>query len=228
MCTLTWRDLAVGREVYFNRDELKTRSRAIPPQEFRSPTGLRSLAPIDPDAGGSWMAANEAGLLICLLNRWHEQAGPASRSRGLVVRGLSECESLSRATELLPALALGTKPFEIVLFQEKEVLGRRWTGEEVESFVPCPPLTSSSYQFEQVREAREQDFLAKKGELASYHGDLKAEATAFTVRMNRPDAQTWSRSRVILSASGIEWDYWEEFPDLRLPPVLHRTRLPRR
>ncbi len=58
MCTLTWR--REGKEtfeVFFNRDEKKTRSMAEPPREFTNPDGLRFLSPVDPDAGGTWMLA---------------------------------------------------------------------------------------------------------------------------------------------------------------------------
>lgn len=215
----------MGREVYFNRDELKTRSRAVPPGEFLSPSGLRFLAPTDMDAGGSWMAANEAGLLVCLLNRWQEKSEGGLRSRGLVVRTLADCETLEEADERLEALAQGTKAFELVLFQGSVALGRRWTGGRITVFEPVAPLTSSSYQFEKVRDARLARYRMVGEDLAHYHGDLETPATAFSVRMNRPDAQTWSRSQVRLSGTLIEWDYWEEFPDLQSPPQLHQSQL---
>lgn len=226
MCTLTWRDAKEGREVYFNRDELKTRSRALPPQEFLSPRGLRFLAPTDPEGGGAWMAVNEAGLLICLLNRWQETSEGGQRSRGLVVRTLAGCETLREATEGLEALVQETRAFELVLFQGSRVLGKRWTEGRLTTFEPLAPLTSSSYQLERVREARLARYATVGEDLASYHGNLETPATAFSVRMNRPDAQTWSRSRVCLSPTLIEWDYWEEFPDLQTAAQLHQSQLP--
>ena len=73
MCTLTWWRGGNGAfEVYFNRDEKKTRSVAVPPgvHEVR---GVRFLAPVDPDGRGTWIVANEQGLVVCLLNRWQEE-----------------------------------------------------------------------------------------------------------------------------------------------------------
>ncbi|NIP92410.1 MAG: hypothetical protein GWO24_02620, partial [Akkermansiaceae bacterium] len=72
MCTLTWwRGTAGSYEVFFNRDEKRTRSIADPPRVHER-DGVRFLAPLDPDGGGTWMLANDRGLLVCLLNRWHE------------------------------------------------------------------------------------------------------------------------------------------------------------
>ena len=52
MCTLTWwRESAGSYEVYFNRDERKTRAMAEPPR-LREREGVSFLAPIDPDGGG--------------------------------------------------------------------------------------------------------------------------------------------------------------------------------
>ena len=62
MCTLTWgRDEAGGLEVFFNRDERKTRPVAEPPA-LDELNGVRFLSPRDPKGGGAWMIANELGL----------------------------------------------------------------------------------------------------------------------------------------------------------------------
>ena len=55
MCTLTWWRDGSGSgtyEVFFNRDEKKTRSVAEPPKII-SDYGLEFVAPIDPDGGGT-------------------------------------------------------------------------------------------------------------------------------------------------------------------------------
>ena len=61
MCTLAWkRDQLTGLEVYFNRDELKTRPIARPLRVLKE-DGVRFLSPQDPRGGGTWMLANEYG-----------------------------------------------------------------------------------------------------------------------------------------------------------------------
>ena len=74
------------------------------------------------------------------------------------------------------------------------------------------PITSSSYCFEDVKAARECAFASgKSGE--DYHSSRGESPSAFTVRMHRPDAQTWSRSRLVVGRE-IKWEYWAEQVDL--------------
>ena len=229
MCTLSWRESEQGLEIFFNRDELKTRSRAEPPRLFTSPSGTRYLAPIDPDGGGSWMAANEQGLLICLLNRWHQDAPLATRSRGAVILSLIDCQRLEEVANLLPDLIASTKPFDLIAFSRGkargETIGYSWDGLTLTPFAPQRPLTSSSYCFEKVQATRLANFSENNGDLETYHSHPNQSPSAYTVRMNRPDAQTWSRSLVTISPKGIDWQYWEEFPDLANPSQLHRANL---
>lgn len=224
MCTLTWRD-EDGLEIFFNRDERKTRSRALPPQEITSPDGTRYLSPIDPDAGGTWMLVNEHGLAVCLLNRWHQESGQVfNKSRGQIVAALASERSVQEIAAHLPALCPDAKPFDLVAFLAKEARGFRWDGSQLTFFEPEMPLTSSSYCFEEVREARSQAF-SQSDNLEDFQASARQPKSAFTVRMNRPDAQTWSRSHLVFSPQSVRWDYWEEFPDLEEEPRLHQITL---
>lgn len=69
MCTITWLTRDNGYELFFNRDELRSRQRAAPPQ-LHQDSKIRYLAPIDSDAGGTWISANQFGLSLCLLNNY--------------------------------------------------------------------------------------------------------------------------------------------------------------
>ena len=58
MCTVSWRLDADGYELLFNRDELRTRAEGLSPSRHEAAnTGF--VAPIDPDGGGTWIAANQ-------------------------------------------------------------------------------------------------------------------------------------------------------------------------
>ena len=50
-----------------NRDELLTRGAALAPS-IRLPGERRVTMPVDPDSGGTWIAASDAGLVFTLLN----------------------------------------------------------------------------------------------------------------------------------------------------------------
>ena len=224
MCTLTWRNKD-GLEVFFNRDELKTRSRAEPPRMHRAGNGTRYLAPIDPDAGGTWLLANEHGLIICLLNRWHEESGlDFHKSRGAIVTELATCSTLADVEESLPNNCSGAKPFDLISFSKNGLAGFAWSGKVLDKFQPQIPLTSSSFRFQEVKAAREKAF-QESPNLEHFQNPQITACSAYTVRMNRPDAQTWSRSQLKVTASEIAWDYWEEFPALDQEPKLHQTAL---
>ncbi|NUO80759.1 NRDE family protein [candidate division KSB1 bacterium] len=76
MCTVTWLQRHEGYEVFCNRDELKTRKPALPPR-LAECNGVRYLAPIDNDGGGSWLGVNEFGVSLCLVNHYPNANGSA-------------------------------------------------------------------------------------------------------------------------------------------------------
>ena len=61
MCTVTWLEDEFGYQLFCNRDEKLVRSSAEPPRMFEA-DGVRYIAPRDRDFGGTWVAANEAGV----------------------------------------------------------------------------------------------------------------------------------------------------------------------
>lgn len=225
-----WRD-EQGYEVFFNRDELKTRSRAIPPEVRSTSEGVRYIAPIDPDAGGTWMLVNEYGLTICLLNRWHESVAMpgTTRSRGQLVLGFAGAKHASAVIEQLRNTDCSDyKPFTLVAFDQKNLFGGAWDGKSLFAESPEAPLTSSSYCFQAVKQARCDRYL----KLENNHPDTlqeyqagDGEHSANTVRMNRPDAQTWSRSHVSVRPELITWQYLEEMPGLVGHSIEHNTEL---
>ena len=237
MCTLTWwREAADTYEVFFNRDEKKTRSAAHPPRMLRR-NDVSFLAPIDPDGGGTWILANARGVVVCLLNRWHEEdtARQPSRSRGELVMEMASLENVPAVEERLRGENLvGVRPFTMVGFDAVGERAWSWNGRELKVGKPHLPLCSSSYHFEEVKMARRERFevlqasLRPGGELLeSFHGDLGSEgaASAFTPRMCRPDAQTMSRSRVRVSGNRVTWTYLEEQRDLAGAPRRYEAAL---
>jgi hypothetical protein len=217
---MTWWSEGDRYEVFFNRDELKTRARAIPPRLCRTEQGVCYLAPTDPDSGGSWMLVNEYGVTVSLLNRWHEGADvPAVlQSRGQLVLGFA---GAAGAAEVIDGLretdCTGIKPFTLVVMDREDTLVEAWDGSRLFSENATAPLVSSSYCFAEVSQARRDRYAMLPETSPEALRDYQAGATepsAFTVRMNRPDAQTWSRSRICVGEDSVLWQYLEEAPDL--------------
>lgn len=233
MCTLTWWRGEGGEfAVFFNRDELKTRTLAEAPREFAE-GGVRFLSPRDPQGGGTWMLANEHGVVVCLLNRWHEEVdgGRDWLSRGRLVWGLADvCEAKGIEARLQSLELENTKPFSLWAFDQGGEQGWDWSGGELSPAELVLPVTSSSFRFDEVAAARRERFAgADPAELLSlrdYHGG-GAEPSAFTVRMCRPDAQTMSRSEVRVRPGEVAWRYLAEQADLAGPPEEFCTVLER-
>lgn len=71
MCTVTVRLEARSLRVTMNRDERIDRAPEIPPSIHPSSGGGPSwIAPIDGQAGGTWIGANDDGVVACLLNAY--------------------------------------------------------------------------------------------------------------------------------------------------------------
>ena len=236
MCTLTWWRPAVGSyEVFFNRDERKTRSLAEPPRAYEW-EGVSFLAPIDPESSGTWMLANEHGLVVCLLNRWHEEQNAMTpvRSRGQIVMEMASMENVPAVEEKLRHQDLeGVSPFTMVGFDSVGERAWTWNGKHLTvEGKPELPLCSSSFHYAEVSTFRSQRLqemrLARRmdGELLEgFHSDTDGGASAFTARMLRSDAQTMSRSRVRVTAEGLSWSYIEETGELAGEPRLFEVSL---
>jgi len=229
MCTLTWwRESAGSYEVYFNRDERKTRTLAEPPRVHER-EGVSFLAPIDPDGGGTWMLVNEGGLLVCLLNRWHEEGGGGKplRSRGQLVMEMATLGNVPAVEERLRFEDLqGVWPFTMVGFDPVGERAWTWNGRELAAENnPELPLCSSSFHYAEVKIARHRRFqdlrhAQRMGSslLELFHSGTEGAPSPFTPRMLRLDAQTMSRSRVRVENGNIMWRYLEERPELAGEP----------
>ncbi len=93
MCTFTlaWQVFADAPVVVAaNRDERDGRPSEPPAvRDWETPV----VAPIDREAGGTWLGYNEHGLLVAVTNRWTDAELTGDRSRGLLVR-----DALNRET----------------------------------------------------------------------------------------------------------------------------------
>ncbi|MCB1231899.1 MAG: NRDE family protein [Verrucomicrobiae bacterium] len=238
MCTLTWwNDGGERYEIFFNRDERKTRETASPPTVMVR-NGVRFLAPVDPVGGGTWIVVNERGLAAALLNWYDREAGDPPiegwKSRGELTVGLAD--SRSRAEMLDRVAAIDTRqypPFRLVTFAPMNDSGLdvdawEWSAEgKLIEMAPAMPVCSSSFQTESVIAGRADRLAKVRATLPEdlpealwnyHHGGLgRGESetpSATSVRMNRPDAQTWSISRITVDSHSVRFLYEAEKPDL--------------
>jgi hypothetical protein len=107
MCTLSWLPVRGGYSLFFNRDESPLRGPEVPAAVHRW-DDVTLVAPLDSDQGGTWIAANEFGVTVAVLNRYGPEMvrTTAPRSRGQLVRSLATTPSPDLVRHRLAASAL--------------------------------------------------------------------------------------------------------------------------
>src|SRR5215467_582120 len=155
MCTVSWIHEPGGYQLFCNRDEKRIRGIAAPPR-LAVRDGVQFLAPVDADFGGTWIATNEFGLSLCLLNG---VPGPSSRSRGLLVQDLISLPSIEALVDRVRTLDLSPfAPFALAGVEPQNPGAVvEWNGARAAFSFPNEShfmLTSSSFDSGRVREKR--------------------------------------------------------------------------
>lgn len=217
MCSASWLIRPDGYELFFNRDESVRRGLARAPEHFEF-AGVRALAPLDGDAGGTWLGVNEHGLALGLLNAWDARGSERTvRSRGLLVRELLGART---AEEVLVRLAREKleryRGFTLALFEPgRAPRVRAWNGRTLEEREPRLPLSSSSLDRERAQHERERVLASlvaepatpQRSELERFQVSHAPERGPWSPCMHRADASTVSASQVRVDARCIGMRY---------------------
>lgn len=223
MCTVSWAWSAEGYDLFFNRDELATRAPESSP-ELGGRDGVAYVAPCDGARGGTWLAANEHGVTLGLLNdygaSWRPAPAAPRASRGQVVRAGAGVKRLADVEPIVRAQPLPhTPPFHLVALSPDEGTAVwHWQGIELVRLPPAavaPVLTSSSFATSAVIADRLNGYDRMVGRhgpptvsrLAAYHEQHDARRGAFSVLMRRPDAATRSVIRVCVTRRRVAVEY---------------------
>lgn len=220
MCSVSWLLSEEGYQLFFNRDEQKSRAVALPPQ-LLSLNGVAVLMPIDPVANGSWISVNEFGLTLCLLNNYQGQSpsGPLI-SRGQLLKRLSSERDIPTLNAAFDSLDLSRfAPFTLLAFDprltrtDKAVMAFEWDGEHPRIFSECSPRFSSGVDLEKVQQAREQAYKtcleqgSNRHDLLALHQSHHPEQLHHSFCMHRSDAHTVSFTHVEVTPYGQSMSY---------------------
>ncbi|MBI2804126.1 MAG: NRDE family protein [Planctomycetes bacterium] len=246
MCTVTIIRHGAGIRLACNRDESRQRPAALPPRVAVTDS-RQALMPIDPQSGGTWIAANDAGLIFTLLNAyaipWKPNVPPASRkSRGRIIPSLLSATTLAVANKRLESLALSEwPPFRLVIADRHACDDFRFDGNDLlrtsrRIDVEVLMFTSSGLGDEVVdapRRALLADFFRPGRDQASeqdaYHRHSWPQRRHLSVCMSRPEARTVSFTTVDVAADHVRMTYVPDAPDQPAPAisgVLNLARFP--
>lgn len=241
MCTLTiipWNSPAPGRQatqgrglrVVCNRDESRHRPAALAPR-LRTYGDRQACMPVDPVSDGTWIGANDAGLIAVLMNVYHR--GPKTPvhsiasittapklSRGRIIPQVLQAGSLREAQALASAMDHAQfEPFRLVMVDRMQIGELVWSQGRCDSKPTAPirrPLffTSSGLGDDIVATPRRRLF----DELFADDGQWLARQDAFhrhvcpgneraSVWMTRPEAMTVSCTEVELDVTQVRMTY---------------------
>ena len=245
MCTLTFTDrvsdetgastnrFGTSYRLFFNRDELRTRGPEIPPSEACTESGVRYIAPTDSDAGGTWIAVNEFGVTVALLNGYIDSKGPirsAYTSRGVLVRSLADMTALGDLWKRLSPRALAPyRPAVVVALAPGEwPILARWDGRDVVLDVRADrrlPIASSSFEQSDVQRFRRELYRRTVGDAAPAPDALRRfqsyigpdGPSALTPSMSRPDAATRSNCAIEVDPGVARFRYVADAPHAAVP-----------
>lgn len=228
MCTVTVVPTAEGARVACNRDELFSRPTALPPR-IKQFGERRALLPVDPTSGGTWIAVNDAGLAMSLLNvngYGGRTTVAAPISRGVIIPSLLHCDSPLAAA--FTAVAFDPKqyaPFRLILLNRSEGVEVHSDGVHIRLSwrvgLTSPKLFTSSglgdLFVEGPRSRLFNEFFDAEGDLGAqqdaFHRHRWEDRPHLSVCMDRMDAQTVSHTVVSISHDWVTLRYHPAAPD---------------
>ncbi len=221
MCTATWLHQPDGYHLFHSRDELRTRLPALPPR-LHVRAGVRLIAPVDADAGGTWIGVNEFKLAACLLNRYDpvdptRVAGPLI-SRGHLIMHALEATDLNEACKRVAALPLTRyQPFTLaLLYPNTPACLLEWNGIALNHVADADqrlPLVSSAHDqlgASRVRNAAYATVVESISPqtLTAFHASHSVNGPdGLSVCMSHADACTVSFTHITVSRDKISLTY---------------------
>ena len=221
MCTLTFIPSQEKVIITSNRDEHISRANTDFPVTI-SKNHSTIYFPQDPKAGGTWVAANNKGLVSVLLNgafEKHKHRPPYRLSRGILLLDTYEFSNLTEFSNQYNLVDI--EPFTLVQLDTKLkiITELRWDGENkfvstIDFFKPHIWSSSTLYSKE-IREQRETWFneLLKNEELnpdsmLEFHQFGGKGNTKNSITMNRGNGlQTVSISQLIISEGNVNFTH---------------------
>lgn len=222
MCTASWLKSEKKFELFFNRDEARTRGIARPPGVLNKDS-VAFIAPRDADFGGTWLAVNEFGLVLCLLNNYQSAASlfkdyfSSFISRGEIIPGLIHAHDVEACRGMAETLECKKfRPFLLAAFQGNSSFTLTWDGKTATLGEPQLPLISSAFNYAAATRNRRgllteaEPLTAEK--LLALHRSHLPERGELSICMHRREAHTVSLTRVSVDEESASMEYFAGSP----------------
>ena len=222
MCTLIVVRSPGRLRVAANRDERLGRP-ARPPTRW-TPNGRVAVAPVDAQAGGTWIGVNDRGVFAGITNRFGVPGWPGAPSRGRWVPRMLAAASAAEAVRPLAAETVRENGFHLVVADLVDAFELVHDGEKLE-MRPLPEgvtvLTERSRGAAPApREALIVTLLAELGTdrdaLATVLDHADPEHPLDGVRVHAPDLDYGTRSSALIEIDdgGLRFEHAERYPSV--------------
>lgn len=219
-----------GYVVGMNRDELRSRPAALPP-ELHKQQGVQVLYPRE-TSGGAWIACNAYGNALALLNL-NDGASPRGSkrvSRGVLIPSLiHEAGAVATGRRLASLDLEGIHPFRLVgAFRDEQIVSEwRWNGGEIRKLSFPWELRhwfSSSLSDSKAEEMRGQicaEMARREAPVSSewlirLHRSHGANPGPYSICVHRPDAATVSYTEMRCDSAMAQMSYLSGSPCQKL------------
>lgn len=232
MCTVLFLQGPPGHLILAgNRDEMRTRDRALPPMiDERGQYQL--IYPVDATAGGTWIGANTHGMVATLLNHYQDaqsfQPLAPIQTRGELVREVLQSATLDAARDILLATRAQLphiRPFILAVAKLDDdgiMQGwqAHWDGQALhhDPFDSPNLIISSSVRLKEATQKRTEQLRD-----VQWHEDNEVihkafaqddgQATFATVCMSREDARTVSHTLIRVTPKHLQMTYFDGPPN---------------
>lgn len=238
MCTVSiiplGENAAEGIRLVSNRDESRLRPAGLPPRIERF--GMRqAILPRDPQAGGTWIAVNDAGIAIVLLNATPEpgkELAPGRVTRGEIIPSLLDVATLSEARSRAEEIDVARyAPFRLLIADRRELVelairDRTLVPRDQRRIERPVMFTSSALGDALVAEPRRRlfaemfdnsrDWLATQD---AFHRHRWRGREGISVSMTRADAMTVSQTIIELNSERAVLTYFAGPPGESAPAI---------
>lgn len=220
-----------------NRDERRER------HENGVYSDANHVYPVDKQSGGSWCGVNANGLGLTLLNRYQDDMGSGTISRGGIVPQVLQASTLKQAYSIVSGLELRFyNPFTLLIISATEAGCFSWNGRiqdySLISVAPWSMRTSSSWQTMRVLARRQQRFdrwskaaTAAFGVVPDLHLNQTRWRKSEAVLMERAESHTKSICQFSLGKERTQFNYFDQIALQQLVldsqlPATHTAQLP--